>query len=247
MKKTKKSCLKKAGDTVKILGVRINSTELVEVLGEIGKRIQTGQKTFIVTPNPEFIVFSQAQPWFKNILNKANFAIPDGIGLVWASRILGQPLKKRVSGADLAEKLLLLAKINGWRIGVVGARKGNSEERRQMIRILQKKYQGAKIAALEETGGWQKQKWEIIFACQGMGEQEIWVDKNFSKINALVFIGVGGALDFLTGFAKRAPVWIRKIGFEWLFRLFRQPWRARRQLSLIRFVWLTLKERYTIL
>lgn len=245
MAKVKKPPLKKAEDTVKILGIRINSTSTGSVLKKIDKRIRAGQKTFIVTPNPEFLVSAKQNPWFRKILNSADISIPDGVGLLLVSRLLGKPLKERVSGADLAEKLLLKALENGWRVGIVGARRGNGEERQRMVRILEKKYPGAKIAALEDTPGWQKQKWEIIFACQGMGDQEKWADQNFPKINAKVIMGAGGSLDFLTGFAQRAPKMVRKLGLEWFWRLAREPWRWKRQLNLLEFIWLVLKEKFS--
>lgn len=243
MRENKKTALKKAGNSVKILGINLNSTTIDEVLKEILWRMEKGQKTFIVTPNPEFLVFAQKNHWFKKILNQADFAIPDGIGLLFASRILGCPLKKRVAGADLVEKLLKEANFRNWQIGVVGARRGVTVERRKLVKVLRKKYLRVKIAALEDTPGWQKQKWEIIFACQGMGEQEKWLNKNFAKTKALVFMGAGGSLDFLAGFARRAPLFVRKIGFEWFWRLVHQPWRARRQLALLKFIWLVILQK----
>jgi len=233
--------LKNSGNKVKILGVGIDSTSLDKVLKEISQRLTKRQKTVVFTPNPEFLVFAWENPWFKKVLNSADILLPDGVGLLLAAKILGKPLKGRVAGADLAEELLRLADKKGWRVGIVGARRGAAAERRRQVEILRQKYPGAKIACLEETPNWEKEKWDIIFACQGMGEQERWIGKNLNKIPAGVFLGVGGSLDYLTDFAPRAPLFIRKIGFEWLFRLLVQPWRWRRQLALLKFLWLVVK------
>ena len=247
----KKSTSQKAGNTTQILGVGLNGTELAEVLRQIEIRLERGEKSLVVTPNPEFLVYAQSQPWFKKALNTATFAIPDGIGLIWASWFLkSKPrLKQRVAGADLAARLLKLANTGHWQVGVVGARRGDKQERRQLIKKLQQRYPGITVVNLEDTPGWQKSPpaggWQVIFACQGMGEQEKWLLKHFAKTEASVFVGAGGALDFLTGFAKRAPKCIRRLGFEWLYRLLIQPWRWRRQLALVKFVWLVLKERFS--
>jgi len=240
---------KKSENKVKILGIKINSTSLEKVLKEVFQRIVKRQKTVIFTPNPEFLVYARKNPDFRETLNSADISLPDGVGLVWAAKILGKPLKGRVAGADLVEKLLKLANEKGWRVGIVGARKGVKEQQQQQIEILQRKYPRVKIFALEEEV-FSKENffgWELVFACQGMGKQEHWIAQNLSKIPAVVFMGAGGSLDFLTGFLPRAPLFIRKIGFEWLFRLLIQPWRWRRQLALIEFIWLVILQRLRLI
>lgn len=240
----KKSTSKKAEDSAKILGVRLDSTSLEEVLKKAASRLRSRQKTLIFTPNPEFLVLAQEKPAFKRFLNQAQINVPDGVGLILASRFLGQPLKKgRVAGADVAAALLEKAAQNHWRVGIVGARRGVVKERRQLIKKLRQQFSGAEIFALEEMAGWQKQSWQLIFACQGMGKQEKWLVEEGRSLRFGILMGVGGGLDFLTGFARRAPLFIRKIGFEWLYRLLIQPWRWRRQLNLIKFIGLIFKER----
>lgn len=229
----------------KILGIRLNGTYLVEVLKEITSRLAKKQKTFIVTPNPEFIVYAQRHPWFARILNSADIAIPDGIGLVWAARILNQPRLERVTGADIVSKLFLRANQNSWQIGLVGARRGDTRGRKKLAAKLSRKYPRVKIFILEDTPNWQQKRFELVFACQGMGKQEKWIWDNLQKTEGFIFMGAGGALDYLAGFVPRAPVWIRKLGLEWLYRLFRQPWRLRRQLALVKFIWLILKEKFS--
>mgnify|MGYP001591525721 CR=1 FL=1 len=246
--KSKSSTAKIAPDSVEILGIRLSGSEPVELLKYLASRIAEAKKTFIVTPNPEFVVYAREHSWFKQILNQADIAIPDGIGLVWASRFLGRPLPGRVSGADVVEKILSLANQKAWRIGIMGARRGDVYQRQLLIQKLTEKYPRAGIFCLEETPDWQKNPpafgGEIIFACQGMGEQEKWLAANYNQAKAIIFMGIGGSLDYLTGFVKRAPVWMRRLGLEWLYRLIRQPWRLCRQLALLKFIWLVLKEKF---
>jgi len=246
MKNRKKLSLKNVENSVKIFGVKVDSTSFDEALKKVLQRIKRRQKTFIFTPNPEFLVFAKRNLWFKRILNLADISLPDGVGLVWGSRILGKPLKERIAGVDFAKRLLEIANKNGWRVGMVGLRRGVPEEERRQIEILRKRYPGAFFLNLGEVDshGRGKLGLKIVFACQGMGEQEKWIVKNSPNVEALVFFGAGGALDFLTGFAPRAPFIIRKIGFEWLFRLLIQPWRWRRQKALLDFIYLLLKEKF---
>ena len=228
-----------------ILGIHLNSTSLNEVLKVIDLRVKNKQKTVIVTPNPEFVVYAQSHPWFAKILNSADMALPDGIGIIWAARFLKNIRLTRVVGADVTDGLMTLANSRGWQVGLVGLRRGVVEERNRLLAKLQKKYPRAKFYILEETPNWQKIKLDLVFACQGMGKQERWIQENFKTSEGLVFIGAGGSLDYLAGLVPRAPVWIRKLGVEWLYRLIRQPWRLSRQLNLLKFIWLVIKEKFS--
>lgn len=235
-----------SGQTLQILGVKVNSTELVEVLRFVRRKITQKRKFWITTPNPEFIVAAQKDEEFQRILNSADLAIPDGYGLVLASKFLGTKprLLERVAGVDVVEKLLKVSSKEGWRIGVIGARKGKTEEIKTLIQKLQNKYKGAKIEGLENTPFWQKKNYTIIFACQGAKLQEKWIFENFRRINASLFMGVGGSLDFLSGFTRRAPTWMRNLGLEWLWRLALKPSHLKRILvACVFFPWLVLKEK----
>lgn len=227
---------------VTFLRLSLTSSSLVEVLDHLDYRIKASKKTILVTPNPEFVVFGQKNQWFIDLLNRADMAVPDGVGLVWGAGFLGQKIQ-RVTGADLVQKLLILAQKNHWSMGIVGARKGDQQQRALLIKRLNALYRPAKILALEETPDWSKKPFELIFACQGMGEQEKWIFEHYQKSKGLVFVGAGGSLDYLTGFARRAPLFVRLIGFEWLWRLLIQPWRFRRQLALLKYIQLVFKEK----
>lgn len=246
--------LKTPQSTVEILGIRIISTSTGSVLKKItdfvAKKGQNSLKLkplIIFTPNPEFIVAASRDREFKEILNQADINLPDGMGLVLASRLLGQPLRQRISGADVVEKLLAIGVERGWTVGIAGARRGVEEEADLLIQRLRERYQKLQIINLDSqkleisppVGGL---KLEIVFACQGMGKQERWIMENKDKIPAAVFMGVGGSLDFLTGFAKRAPLAVRKTGLEWLWRIIQRPSHLTRVFrATVVFGWLVLK------
>lgn len=227
---------------IRLFGIKIDYLSQTEVIEKIVKAIKEKKKLWIVTPNPEFLIAGQKNQRFVATLNQADISIPDGIGLVWASKILKTKpgLSERITGSDLAEQLLLLASDSGWKVGIVGVRRGNITETEILIKKLKEKYPKLEIEPLGEF--WQKENYNLIFACHGMVKQEEWIRGNMSQVKSGVFIGAGGSLDFLAGFSKRAPFWVRNLGLEWLWRLILEPWRVRRQLNLIKFVWLMARK-----
>lgn len=254
---------KKALDTVKIAGLSFTSTSESRLLAFLIEKIKSGGRVFITTPNPEFLVFARHNSWFKLCLDKADIAIPDGMGLIWAGKLLNKPIKERISGTDLTEKLCQLAVKNNWRVYLIGGQPGVA---RKALETLKGRYSGLKGEAdssskLKLVGGeWtlgaergvkktvkeiNSQKPDLLFVALGMGKQEKFIADNWSRLNVKIAMGVGGAFDYLSGEVVRAPKWLRNFGLEWLYRLFRQPWRWRRQLRLMEFVWLVLQEKFT--
>lgn len=260
-----------------ILGVGITDANEEEILEYIVKLLENRQKKFfIVTPNPEFLVFADSHSDFKKILNNADLALADGIGLVAASKFLGKGLKARVTGVDLMEKLCQRVSGKPITVGFLGGRGGVAVEAAE---CLVTKYPGLRVAfAGEEWPGdfhsqasddrasntesrsskmdgrgsiaqpsmiyFPSSSIDILFVAFGFPKQEEWIAENLPKLPIGAAMGVGGAFDYLSGRVQRAPLFIRSIGFEWLFRLLAQPWRIKRQLELPKFVWLVLKERF---
>jgi N-acetylglucosaminyldiphosphoundecaprenol N-acetyl-beta-D-mannosaminyltransferase len=228
--------------SLQILGVGLNGTELVEVLEKIESTIKNEAKLVIFTPNPEFLVLASENSSFKDLLNEADINIPDGVGLLWASKFLKtEPLlKSRVAGVDLVNEIFQKAQKLEWKIGVVGNRRGDIKEAEEQIEKLKVQNEKLKIEIFDE-----KEKYDIILACQGMGKQEGWIIENKDKVSAKVFIGVGGSLDLLSGFTKRAPSIVRKMGLEWLWRLMSNPRKhfGRVFNAVVVFPWLIIKEK----
>jgi len=243
-----------------IVGISLDSISQRRLLKKIIERIEKYKKTFIVTPNPEFIVFAQKHSWFKKILNQADFAIPDGVGLIWAGKILGQPIKERISGTDLMEKLCREATKRSLSIYLIGGKPGVAKK---ALRVLKKRYPGLKgwaetgpqisldtsevvlmDTSVSEVKQINQKKPDLLFVAFGMGKQEKFIYDNWDRLNVKLAMGVGGAFDYLSSQVPRAPNWVRKAGLEWLFRLIHQPWRWRRQLTLLEFIWLVFKEKF---
>lgn len=247
-------------NTVNILGIPITGGSQDEVLRELSAFMaelaspeknpgRSGLGFTVFTPNPEFLVKAEQDLSFRKLLKEADMNLPDGIGLVWASKVLGRPIKERVSGADVVEKLLENGnKESGWTIGIAGARRGVIKESMELTKKLQEKYPNIIFVNLDNPQfKILNYKFKIIFACHGMGEQEKWIMENRDKINSKVFMGIGGSLDFITGFTKRAPIWMRKIGLEWLWRGLQRPKHFKRiWKAVFVFGWLIIKEKLKI-
>lgn len=237
---------------VDILGVRVSDVTYDEAVAIIKERIAARQPTPVVTPNTEFVVAAQSDRAFRAVINEAALSIPDGIGLILASRLLGQPLREHVRGTDLVERLAALAAAEGLRLFLLGAAEGVAEqaaarlvERHPGLRIVgthagvpDPAYDGTARAAVAASG-----RVDILLVAYGAPSQEKWIARNLPQLDVPVAIGVGGVFDFISGRAKRAPVWVRRVELEWLYRLIRQPWRWQRQLALPRFALLVLAER----
>ena len=247
--------LKKDLNTVKIGDTTLVSTSKKRLLGFLTDRIRQAKKTFITTPNPEFLVYAQENSWFKVILDQADMAVPDGIGLLWAGKILSKPIKERISGTDLMEELCVLAAKKNQSVYFFGGEQGVAKE---ALLKLKKRYSGLEGWSdsgprLELINGkWsaasekeirktiQKinaKKPDLLFVALGMGKQEKFISDNWNKLEIKLAMGIGGAFDYFSGRVSRSPKWIREIGLEWLYRLLCQPWRWKRQLRLLKFVW----------
>jgi N-acetylglucosaminyldiphosphoundecaprenol N-acetyl-beta-D-mannosaminyltransferase len=256
--------IKKALKTAQILGIWLSGTSEDELLKYLASRLTEAKKTFIVTPNTEFSVYAQRHTWFCRILNSADIAIPDGIGLIWASSFLYGRGLDRIHGTDLMEKLCRLAAKQGWTVYLLGGQSGIAG---LALENLKKRYSG--LRGWAETGpdlrlgtpacrqaGWDlriagewvekinQKKPDLLFVGFGMGKQEKFIADNWGKLEVKLAMGVGGAFDYFSGNVPRAPKVLRRAGLEWLYRLIRQPWRVRRQLALVKFVWLVIKEKF---
>lgn len=217
-----------------VLGVKIDDVSLGEAVEQIETWLGGKGKHFIVTPNPEFLVIAQKDKDFKDILNNADLAIPDGVGLKFSG------IKNTVPGTDLMGKLIELAAEKGFTVGLLGGRSGVADI---LAKRLKKIYQNISVAFAGSNDNQSKiPPVDLLFVAFGAPKQEKWIADNLEKVPAKVMMGVGGAFDYLTGKVPRAPKWVRDLGFEWLFRLIVQPWRIRRQLSLLKYLILLMRD-----
>lgn len=228
--------------SLQILNIPLSGTSTSSVLIKIEENLKNEAKLVIFTPNPEFLVLASKNPDFKKLLNQSDINIPDGIGLIWASQFLKTKplLTKRVAGIDLVKELFIKGQERGWKFGVVGNRRGDLKEAKEQIEKLKAQNEKLKVEMFDE-----KEKYDIVLVCQGMERQERWIMDNKNKVNAKVFIGIGGSLDLLSGFTKRAPEIVRKMGLEWLWRFVGNPRKhfGRVINAVIVFPWLIIREK----
>lgn len=227
-----------------ILGTDITSGTGDQVLKYVIDLIEKKEeKCFITTPNPEIVMYAKSHPSFQGILNTADLALCDGVGLLIAGYILNKPFKDRITGVDFMEKLCKRLARKPVSIGLLGARPRVAEK---VAKCLREKYPEIKIvftASEWDEKQFPKRGVDLLFVAFGFPKQEEWIAQNLPKLPITVAMGVGGAFDYLSGEVARAPFLMRSVGLEWLFRLSKQPWRLKRQLALPHFVWTVLLER----
>src|SRR5258708_5880851 len=256
-------------DKIQILGVKIDQVSENQAVELVSSWVKKGGKYYIVTPNVEFLMAAQKDPEFRKILNNANLSIPDSARFNWAvhqisltnyiKRLLFWPffLYPKASfldhfptttGTDLMEKLIAKSIEQAFTVGLLGGQKGVALK---LAERLKKTYPKLKISYVSEGGEVDKDgnmaihglgviTADILFVAFGQVKQEKWIDKNLGKSKVKVMMGVGGAFDYLSGSVSRAPVWMRGLGLEWLYRFLTQPWRIKRFVNLVRFVFLMI-------
>ncbi len=219
-----------------ILGVPVDDVTEVEAVTHIDAFIRNGAPHQVVTLNPEFIMSAQADTRIMRILNLASLSTPDGTGVMWAARYLGSPLRERVTGVALVDRLAATAARRGWRIFFLGAAPGVAEgaakqlQKRYPRLIVAGCYAGSPQIADESHIHAQIQgtQTDILLVAYGHPAQELWIARNQPVLGIPVAIGVGGTFDELTGAVKPAPEWMHELGIKWLWRVLLQPTRLRR-------------------
>ena len=233
-----------------VLGVRVDRVGQQQALDSIEQMIaqhranEASEKQAtcqqIITVNPEFVMAAQHNAPFREAINEAALVLADGIGVVWATRYLGQAVPERVTGTDTLPMLAQKCASAGYRLYLLGAAAGVAEmaaERLQQLAlgvIIAGTYAGS--PALEEEENIlqrvREAQADVLCVAYGAPAQDLWIKRNLERLPVAVAIGVGGAYDFLSGRQLRAPQWMRRVGLEWLYRLYREPWRWRRMLAL---------------
>lgn len=217
------------------------------------KRIGQGRKTAVFTPNSEMIYRATSSKELFNVLNSADILFPDGIGSYVGMKLVGNPMRERTTGIDLAELLLKEAAKRGYKVFLLGAEARIASKATKKLKL---KYKGLNVCGhhhgyFDKSG---KENDEIIkkinssgadilFVCFGFPEQEKWIAKNLASLSTVkLAIGLGGSLDVWSESVKRAPVFISNIGLEWLWRTLKDPKRLKRVGFLVGFALLVLKE-----
>ena len=221
-----------------IKGVGFDPVTLEEAAARGQAMMKDGGGHYVVTPNPEIVWLARKMPELKTAVNGADLVVPDGIGVIYAARILGTPLKERVPGIELAEALIAYASAEGLSVFLLGAKPGVAERAGEK---LCEKYPGLRIAGCGDgyfkedepvLARLRESDARLILVCLGFPRQELWMAAHREDVGPALMLGVGGSMDVFAGDVKRAPeAWCRA-GLEWLYRLLSQPSRIKRMIKL---------------
>ena len=236
-------------EKIDIHGVMIDNVTMEEALDKVLSMLegQTPQKIF--TPNSEIIMQATRDPELRDILNSAELIVPDGAGVILASRIMKNELKEKVSGIDLVRQIFANTKKRPASFFILG---GKPVAEKASVNIVydypKAKIKGYRNGYFDESEVPEiikqinESRAEILLVGLGAPKQEKWIHRYANELNCKILMGIGGSIDVFAGTAKLAPEFMRRAGLEWLYRLIKEPKRAKRMLDLPRFILLTLKK-----
>lgn len=231
--------------TVSLFGVDVTAENMASTVEWLAEAVRTRRTTQVITANPIMFMTGFENENFMRVLRSADLVVPDGAGLVWAARKLGKPVAERVAGFDLIKELFALGARQGWRFYLLGATQETIEAARD--RILAD-YPGISVVGCRNgffTADEDEQvareiaeaKPDILLVGRSTMLQDPWIAAHRDKLQVPVMIGVGGSFDVLSGRLTRAPLWMQRMGLEWLYRLLLEPSRIVRMTALPKFMW----------
>lgn len=221
-----------------ILGVGFDSITVDEAVERALYLIRNHARAYVCTPNPEIVMTARREPELMDALNRADMVLPDGIGILWAAEKQGRPMPERVAGYDFL--LALLAKLHGT-VYILG---GKADAAEKAARTIESRYPDVRVVGycdgfitdeLELIAELGQTRPDFLMVCLGASKQEQWMAAH-RELPVGLMAGLGGSVDVLAGTVKRAPLWWREHGLEWLYRILRQPKRLLRMFYLPRFV-----------
>lgn len=224
------------------MGVDVSPLNYDEIIEDIRSRMEAGEQSTIIAVNPEKLIAAEKNPELRNLINNSTYQIPDGVGILLASKLKGGKIHSRVTGVDMMERLIRFAAEENRKVFLYGAKEEVVAEAKNK---LEEKYPGLNIVGYE-NGYVQDQEAlvkkinnsgaELLFVAMGSPKQELWIKENKAKLNVKVFQGVGGSFDVFAEKVRRAPKFYRQLGLEWLYRLMKEPKRIKRQMALPKFL-----------
>lgn len=235
-------------EKINVLGVKVDNVTIESAADRICEMVREGGNHAVFTPNSEIIFRAYKDADFCSLLNSADLLTADGIGVVYASKILKHPVPERAGGFDIACRVIEKIAESGDRLYLFGGKPGVAETAKEK---LTEKYPFLNIVGtrngyftpeenddiisdINASGS------DIVFVCLGAPMQEKWIFENRDKLSCHVMMGIGGSLDVFAGVAERAPLKWQKLGLEWLYRLKKEPKRFRRMLALPKFAFTVL-------
>lgn len=246
---------------VHIVNIDIDLYSFDEVVEMITDRaLSKSLPAYVVTPNAQHINNLECDALFREVYQNALLVVPDGVPMLWAAKFLKTPLKGRVNGTDLFEKLCVIGASKPLRIFLLGGRPGAADA---AVQVLESRYPGLKIAGTYcPAYGFETDSAElslinqkilasepnILFVGLGSPKQEKWIYANYQQLQVPISIAIGVSFELVTGMVKRAPTWMQKSGLEWLFRLIVEPKRLWKRYIIGNplFVWRVLQQRFSL-
>ncbi|MEX5747345.1 WecB/TagA/CpsF family glycosyltransferase [Massilia sp. X63] len=240
-------------DRITLMGCQVDNLTMEETLGKVEGFIQSGRPHQHVVVNVDKLVKASRDPELRQIINDCALVNVDGMPVVWASRLLGKPLKERVAGVDLFEALMRRAGDKGWRVFLLGARE---EVVGKVAETYTRKYPKLVLAGYR-NGYWKGEEEEaqvaeqirqseadLLFVAISSPKKEQFLGKYQAHMRIPFAMGVGGTFDVAIGKVKRAPLWMQKSGLEWFYRFLQEPRRMFRRYFIedMAFIGLFLKE-----
>jgi N-acetylglucosaminyldiphosphoundecaprenol N-acetyl-beta-D-mannosaminyltransferase len=232
--------------SLEILGCRLDAIEAREATDRILRLAREADGSVVVTLGTEMVVYAQRDARFRAIVNESALSLCDTVGVLAVARGRGAPLRERVTGVELTERLAAGAAAQNLPVYFLGGSPGVAAS---AAAALQSRHPGLRIAGTHDGYFAEEESSQIaaaiaasgarlLFAGMGSPRQEYWLAAHLRETRCGAGIGIGGSFDVLAGRIARAPHIVRRLGLEWLYRLGKEPWRWKRQLALPHFVWL---------
>ena len=226
-----------------IMGIAFDNVTMQQALERAGEILAGNKTCYAVTPNAEIAYEALRDESLRALLNEADLVLPDGAGVVLASKILKTPLQQKVAGVDFADGLLGMLAQNGKSVYLLGSKPGIAELAAEKMR---EKHPGLTICGMHDgyvkddapvIAAINEAKPDVLFVCLGAPKQELFMKRHQNDLSCRLMIGLGGSLDSFAGTVKRAPKWMIRANLEWLYRLYKEPKRFGRMLRLPKYLW----------
>ena len=237
------------GMRIDVLGVGFDNITAGEAVSRAREIINSGEKAYVVTPNPEIVWMAKSNEQLRGAIDGAGLVLADGIGIIIGARILGTPLAAKIPGIDFASALFTEMAKSGGSVYLLGAATGIAED---AGRNLARSHPGLVIAGTSD-GYFEDDepviekinaaRPDVLLVCLGAPKQELWMAENVKRLDVRLLAGLGGSLDVFAGAVRRAPVFWRKLQLEWFYRLLCEPRRIKRMIKLPMFLLATVSAR----
>lgn len=237
---------------VNILNIPFDNISNKEALDKLLEFLNEEKNHLLVTPNPEIVMEAQNNKLLFNIIKEADLVIPDGIGVVLASRLLNDKIRERVAGCDLIFELFNYINDTKETVYLLGGKPGVAKKAKS---LMEKKYKNINIVGFHHgyfnnteelliINEIKNLKPSILLVGLGCPRQEEWIYKNKDILPVKISAGIGGSIDVMSGNTKRAPIIFRKLNLEWLHRIMLEPSRIARVKKIPLFFLMVLKSKY---